>query len=176
MISAQESGIGGFLLLFAIVLVLNIIVALFNTPRAYLVMTSPDLAALGRIYPAYPFVVTAEFVFALVRFAGLVIGLVLLVRRDRRAPAFFVGFFGAVIVFTMADMYVGSRFTDAAHVYLTQHGQSTAGVDQAHRVARYQGIGSLMWAAAWLLYWRSSERVRLTFTPGSGMTEIPTQS
>jgi len=61
-------------------------------------------------------------------------------------------------------MYFGSRLSDVVHGALTQQGQSTDGYDEAHRRARYQNIGSLLWTAAWLLHWRSSERVRLTFT------------
>jgi hypothetical protein len=41
------------------------------------------------------------------------------------------------------------------------------------RMNNFRLIG---YAVIWSLYWRSSERVRLTFTPSPGMTEIPTQS
>jgi hypothetical protein len=80
---------------------------------------------------------------------------------------------GGIIVLTLIDMYFGSRLSEVVHATLTQHGQSTAAYDDAHLKARYQSIGSIGWTVAWLLYWRSSERVRLTFSPDSGMKEIP---
>jgi hypothetical protein len=177
MMSAQESGVGGFLLLFTIVMVINLLVLLVRMPGHWFAVTDESTATLGRLLPEYPYVLMGEFIFALARVVGIVIGLVLIVRRDQRAPAFFMGFLGGVIVLTLVDMYFGSRLSDVVHAAFTQHGQSTAAYDEAHRKARYQNIGSLLWTAAWLLYWRSSERVRLTFTPGSGgMAEIPTQS
>jgi len=168
MISAQESGIGGFLLLFAIILVISILVILIQIPG--FVVAIQSARELAPAYPPYPYLVIGELIFLLARCVGCIVGLVLIFRRDRRAPLFFVAFFGVIIVGTLIDMYFGSQLSDAIHAL----GRSTAEYDEAHRTARYRSIGSLLWDIAWLQYWRTSERVRLTFTPGPGMTEIAT--
>jgi hypothetical protein len=134
MISAQESGIGGILLLFVLTLLISLIVLLIMLPGSWVV---------------------------------------LIFRRNRHAPVFFVGFLGGIIVLTFIDMYFGSRLSDFVHTTFAQHGRSTAAYDAAQLKSRYRSIGSIGWTVARLLYWRSSERVRPTFAPGSGMKEIP---
>jgi hypothetical protein len=171
MISAQESGIGGFLMLFVILLGISIVVALFRIPGCLSAISAAN--SLVAYYPPYPTVVEGELVYLIGQIAAGIIGLVLLLRKDRRAPTFFVGFYGALIGVTLIDMYFGSRLSDALHAALTEPGRLDA-YDAAHRMARNQGISAIVWDAAWLQYWRTSERVRLTFTPGTGMMEIAT--
>jgi hypothetical protein len=176
MISAQESGVGGFLLFFVVTVVVNLVLALFKIPSFVAALTGKSGAFITSIYPAYPFLVGVQCFLTLGRVVFFIIGLVLIFRRDRRAPLFFVVFLAAHIVVALADRYVVARIYDALHAYLVQQGRSTEEVDRVSLKARWENIGSALYGVAWLLYWRSSERVRLTFRPGSGMTEIPTQS
>jgi hypothetical protein len=136
MMSAQESGIGGFLLLYVIVLFMNFVVTLLRIPVAFLSFGSSDFAFIG---------------------------LVLIFRRERSTPAFFFAFLGAVIVLTLVDTYFTSKVGEAVHAYLTQHGHATDVFDSVRSRTRYQNFSALAWTTGWFLYWRSSERVPITF-------------
>jgi hypothetical protein len=176
MISAQESGIGGFLLFFALTQILSLGFVVWHIPEVWRAVIGPDAAIVQRMWSGYLPGAIAEFVCWIGRGVAIVIGLVLIFRRDPRAPMFYKVLLGAFIVLAALDLYFMGRFSDAVHAYLGQRGKSTTEFDGAIDSGRMDNFRMIGYGVIWLLYWRSSERVRLTFTPGSGMTEIPTQS
>jgi hypothetical protein len=176
MISAQESGIGGILLFFVITQIVSLGLLIWQMPGVLRAVIGPDAPIAERMWSGYLPLVIAEFVFGIVQGAAIMIGLVLIFRRDPRAPMFYKVLLAAYIVIAVLDLYFCELFSAAVHAYLSQHGKSTTGFDAAIDGERRDKFRYIGYAVIWLLYWRSSERVRLTFAPGSGMTEIPTQS
>jgi hypothetical protein len=139
MVSAQESGIGGFLLLFALTQILSLGLMAWTIPRMLNEIIGSHAPIVQRMWSGYLPLVIAELVFVIAR-------------------------------------GVGARFSDSVHAYLLQRGKSSTQFDAAIDSGRMDNFRLIAYAVIWSLYWRSSERVRLTFTPGPGMTEIPTQS
>jgi hypothetical protein len=173
MYSAQESGIGGFLLLFVLSQLLSLCAWLYKLPTFWNALAGPNAATVQRIYAAYPAVASMELFGDLARIACGVIGLVLIFRRDRRAPVFYTVFLAANIVFVATDMLFGQRFHEAILAYLVAHGQPTANSQEIHDKARLGNYRAIGYSVIWFLYWRSSERVRLTFAPATSPQEIP---
>jgi hypothetical protein len=176
MISAHESGIGGFLLLFALTQIVSLGFVFWAIPLVLHELIGPDAPIVERMWSGYLPLVIAELVFLTARGAAIGMGLVLIVRRDPRAPMFYKVLLAALIVLAVLDLYFQGRFSDAVHAYLLQRSKSTTAFDAAMDSGRVGNFRLIGYSVIWSLYWRSSERVRLTFTPGPGMTEIPTQS
>jgi hypothetical protein len=176
MISAQESGIGGFLLLFALTQILSLGFVAWAIPGVVRGMIGPDAPIVQRMWSGYLPLAIAELVFLTVRGVAMGMGLVLIFRRDPRAPMFYKVLLAALIVLAILDVYFIGRFSDAVHTYLLQRGKPSTEFDAAMYSGRMNNFRLIGYAVIWSLYWRSSERVRLTFTPSPGMTEIPTQS
>lgn len=173
MMSAQESGVGGFLLLFALTQVVAIGIVAWQIPGTLVQTFGPNAAIVSRVDAGYLPLVTAELFFQIVRGVAFIIGLVLIFRRDPRTPKFYLFVLGGFAVVAALDMYFASRFLHNIDAYLTAHGKPTGRVDDAVGKANIENIRGIGYGLIWFLYWRSSERVRLTFAPESGMTEIP---
>jgi hypothetical protein len=174
MISAEESGIGGFLLFFALTQILSIGIVAWQIPRTMAEAFGRDAAIVSRMDPAYVPLVTSELFFQVARGIAFVIGLVLIFRRDPRTPKFYMAVLGGVVVLAALDMFFASRSGHAIDAYLAGQGKPTSAVDDALSKGQIENIRGIGYSLIWFLYWRSSERVRLTFAPRSGMTEIPT--
>lgn len=173
MISAQESGIGGFLLLFALTQVVALGVVAWQIPGTLVQLFGPNAVIVSRMYAGYVPLVSAELFFQVVRGVAFIMGLVLLFRRDPRTPKFYLAVLAGYVVIAALDMYFASQTVHAIDAYLTAHGKSTSRVDDAVAKAQLENLRGIGYGVIWFLYWRSSERVRLTFAPPSGMTEIP---
>jgi hypothetical protein len=176
MISAQESGIGGLLLLFALTQILSLGFVAWHIPEIVRGVIGPNAPIVQRMWSGYLPLAIAEFVFSIVQGVAIGMGLVLIFRRDPRTPMFYKVLLAAFIVIAVLDLYFTELFSEAVHVYLVQHGKPIAAFDAAVDSGRMEKFRVIGYCVIWLLYWRSSERVRLTFKPASGMTEIPTQS
>jgi hypothetical protein len=176
MVSAQESGIGGFLLLFALTQILSLGLMAWTIPRMLNEIIGSHAPIVQRMWSGYLPLVIAELVFVIARGVAIGMGLVLIFRHDPRAPMYYKVLLAALIVLAVLDMYFIARFSDSVHAYLLQRGKSSTQFDAAIDGGRMDNFRLIAYAVIWSLYWRSSERVRLTFTPGPGMTEIPTQS
>jgi hypothetical protein len=173
MVSAQESGIGGFLLFFALTQVVATGVVAWQIPSTAAEVFGPDGAIVSRMDPNYVPLVSAELLLQIARGVAFIIGLVLLFRRDPRTPKFYKAVLGGIIAIATLDMYFASRSVHAMEAWLAAHGRPTAKVDDALSKGQMENIRGIVYGVIWFLYWRSSERVRLTFAPASGMTEIP---
>lgn len=176
MVSAEESGIGGFLLFFAFTQVISLGIVVWHIPGTITETFGPDAGIVSQMDPAYVPLVSGELFFQIVRGVAFIIGLVLIFRRDPRAPKFYQYLLGGIVVLAVLDMFFASRSSHAIDAWLTAHGKATAGVDAAFSKGQIDNLRAIGYSLIWFMYWRSSERVRLTFTEPAGMTEIPKTS
>jgi hypothetical protein len=173
MISAEESGIGGFLLLFAATQILSVGFAVWQIPGTFVEAFGRDGAIVSRMDPAYVPLVSGELLFQIARGVTSIMGLVLIFRRDPRTPKFYMAVLAGFVVLAALDLLLATRSGHLIDAYLAARGKPTAGVDDALGKGQIENLRGIAYGLIWFFYWRSSERVRLTFAPPSGMTEIP---
>lgn len=159
-----ERGIGGFLLLFLITQAISFLLLLAQLPRLLAGFHGPEWA-LGATASLLRPTIVFEAIAIAFRVAGIPVGLWLAFRRSRLAPEFYQVFLGTIIVLCAIDALLIWRMTAELHAQLAAEGASSDTI----LAARYQGLLSVFrlagYALIWLLYWRGSERVRLTYTP-----------
>lgn len=135
MVSAQEAGVGGLLLLFVITQVVSIGFVAWAIPGTIASFSGPDAVVAGIV-----------LFLQVARGVAYIVGLVLIYRRDPRTPRYYLIVLAGVTLIMLLEAF----------------GKTAQ-----------ENVRSIGYAAFWFFYWRSSERVRLTFEPASGMTEIP---
>jgi hypothetical protein len=120
MVSAQESGIGGWLLLFAIGQVLQAAVSAWQVPGIWHALVGPSAVVAQRSFPAYPLLVVQELVSMTLR---------------------------AVLYAGVTDLLFAARFHDAFHAYRVANGLSVTATDAAHVHSQFATIRLILYAA-----------------------------
>jgi hypothetical protein len=92
--------------------------------------------------------------------ASIVIGIVLIVRRDRHAPRFWFAYLVLSAVYLAVDLAIGEYLNAQLTVLLGSGYTDAPSVRGSSTMAMLRQI---LFTVAWALYWARSERVRATF-------------
>ena len=156
-----ERGIGGFLLLFVLMQLFALAVLLLQT-RGFLDGLRASWA-LGETMPFMRPALVVETLMNVVRMVGIPIGLLLLFRHSPGAPVYWKIFLGMTIVWAAMDVVLILRLYAGVEAQLTAIGASIDRVAAQRSTGIENDVRLGVHAAAWLVYWSTSERVRLTF-------------
>ena len=154
----EPQGVGGWLLLFVIGQVANVLMLAIALAQAW--ETIDTARSLSHVRYFQEFVVL-EVLCQAVLVTGVIAGLVMIFRRHPRTPAYYQYLLAFVMVFGVIEL-AGTWLTFDALA-------EVAGDDIGDEAAldRFQAYASsarmIAWAGIWLLYWRRSVRVANTF-------------
>ena len=159
-----ETGVGGLLLLFVLTQLFSGVLLGWQLPRTWAGFSGATWA-LGADSSWFRPTLVYEAATQVVRLAGIVIGLTMVLRRSSRTPAFYRGYLATVLVLALIDALLIARVYAQLHVTLTAMGASTTGLGASRYGALLGDARTVAYALIWWLYWRRSERVRRTFAP-----------
>jgi hypothetical protein len=163
--AAQEQGVGGLLLLFVITQVLAVVVTLVQT-RTILASFDPSVwNTIGLQVPSYRPIVIAEGIADILRVLLPVVGVVLIWRRSRRTIAFYSIFLLCLVLWGIADHMAAASVWDGVGAMLRRANKSSDHLRDLEDKAWNQTLRTIVYGGLWLFYWRTSARVRATFTP-----------
>jgi hypothetical protein len=151
---SELSGIGGWLALFVIGQILSPITLLLQSGELFSgVQASVTLEPIAPLI--LPVVIVESFVH-LARFVLPIVGVVLIVKRNRLAPRYWFIYLVGLAVFCGIDMLVagimGSQLERVIGVGFDSGDSGTT-----------DNLRLMLWSAVWATYWAQSLRVRATF-------------
>jgi hypothetical protein len=164
---AQEQGVGGLLLLFVLSQVVSVVLTVIGT-RTILAGFDPSTwNSVGEAVPSYRPVAIAEAIAHVLRIMLPVVGLLLIWQRDRWAIAFYTGYLAFLIVWGIADHLAANRVYEGIYAMLAKANQPADHVRAVESQFGIQTYQSIVYGVFWLIYWRTSDRVRRTFEPAT---------
>jgi hypothetical protein len=164
------TGIGGWLVL---VIIGQSIVALAQTAKiSELGEALGGTWMLGTAVAWLRPIVLGESVFHVFQILGIIGGIVLITRRSRMTPVYWIAFLTLMTTYAVSDIAVTTILLDqmvalfGAESATDMEAQGKAAVVLNRRLAFF--------AMVWLLYWVRSRRVALTFAPPASFPQAPT--
>jgi Protein of unknown function (DUF2569) len=173
MFAAQEQGVGGLLLLFILTQVASLIILLIRTKSILAAFDTSTWTTVGNAVPSYHAVVVVEAIAHALRIMLAVIGFIMIWTRDRLTIAFYTGYLAFVIVWGIADHLAAISVYDGIYAMLAKADKSDAQVRALQSQAGIETFQMIVYATIWLVYWRTSDRVRRTFQPVTAPLPMP---
>jgi hypothetical protein len=159
-VSRDLEGVRGWLLLFVIGQIGVVLVQLLGLPAAWAPFTNGSLDLAGQFILLGPLLVV-EFLAHVAQIVLPAVGLTLIFRRSRYAPAFWVSYLLLLVGYAVLDV-VGTQvvFSQMTEVFGTEAlGTAQTEISAARITNLRLGFAATLWAA----YWIKSERVAVTF-------------
>jgi len=148
------NGIGGWLLFFVVAQGVGLLTSLFRIPGS--VSDYRRSIGVGSLVPGMQALIVLETVLHLLLPAILLLGMVLLLKRNAQAPRFWFAYLALSAVYLLLDLALGRLFTSQL---LALVGPAVAASGASNTAVIRQALFSLLW----VLYWAHSLRVRATF-------------
>jgi hypothetical protein len=170
---AKEEGVGGLLLLFVLTQVLGIILTLVGSRTILAAFDLSTWDTVGQAVPSYRPVVIAEAIALALRIMLPVVGLLLIWQRDRWTVVFYTGYLTFLIVWGIADHLAAKTVYTGIYAMLDKANRPSDRVRAEQTGFSMQTYQMIAYAVIWLVYWRTSDRVRRTFEPVTAPLPTP---
>jgi hypothetical protein len=156
-LSERPEGIGGWLILVALGLLVGPLFLLSAIVKDAVFLTSPRRALVGQLIPGLPALVGLEMLSSLALLAGSVVLLVLFFGKKRVFPR-------AYQVFLLFSVAVGlAQYTMCPRSSGASSEAVLAIVQRLHATITFAAVESVVVAVVWISYFAVSERVKATF-------------